>query len=94
MRSKAALAFPNLDFSKFEIDNEEGPSCLDGGQKEEEEGDDAVSKDTSIPSSSIASLLQTPKKVSFSLETPAPAVTPHGPSSGDGQAIDSSTPGF
>ncbi|KAI8530385.1 hypothetical protein RHMOL_Rhmol11G0054200 [Rhododendron molle] len=60
MRSQAALAFPNLDFSKFEVDDEEGPSSLDGVQKEEDEGDDTVSKDTSIPSSSIASLLQTP----------------------------------
>ncbi|KAI8550586.1 hypothetical protein RHMOL_Rhmol06G0118800 [Rhododendron molle] len=78
MRSRAALAFPNLDFSKFEVDDENGPSCLDGGQKEEEEGDDAASKDTSIPSSSIASFLQTPEKVSLPLETPIPTATPPG----------------
>ncbi|KAI8550435.1 hypothetical protein RHMOL_Rhmol06G0106600 [Rhododendron molle] len=91
MRSRAALAFPDSDFSKFEVDDEEGPSCLDGGQKGEDEADDAVSKDTSVPSSSLTSLLQTPEKVS--LDTPSLAATPPGPSSGDGQAIDSSTLG-
>ncbi|KAI8559493.1 hypothetical protein RHMOL_Rhmol04G0178200 [Rhododendron molle] len=82
MRSQAALAFSNLDFSKFEVDDEVEPSGLDGGQKEEEEGDDAVSKDTFVPSSSIAFLLQTPKKVHLPLETPTPAATPPGPSPG------------
>ncbi|KAI8547190.1 hypothetical protein RHMOL_Rhmol07G0175900 [Rhododendron molle] len=86
MRSQAALAFPDLDFSKFEVDDEKGPSCFDGGQKAEDEADDAVSKDTSVPSSSLASLLQTPEKVS--LDTPILAATPLGPSSGDGQALD------
>ncbi|XP_058215771.1 uncharacterized protein LOC131326880 [Rhododendron vialii] len=87
MRSRAALAFPNLDFSKFEVDDEETPSSFDGGRREEEEGDGAASKDTSTPSSAIISLLQSPEKVSLPLESSVPVATPPSPSSSDGKAV-------
>ncbi len=94
MRSQAAAAFPNLDFSKFEVEDDEGPSCADGGQKVSDEGDDAASKDTSIPSTSVVSLLQTPEKVSLTLDPPNPAATAGGPLPGDGKTLDGSSLGL
>jgi hypothetical protein len=82
MRSQAAAVFPDLDFSKFEVEDEEGPSCIDGERKGEEEGDDATSKDASVPSSAISSLLKTPEKVSLPLDPLNPGATPIGPSLG------------
>ncbi|XP_058191091.1 uncharacterized protein LOC131308241 [Rhododendron vialii] len=36
MRSCIALAYQNLDFSKFEVDDDDGLSSLDGGRKEDD----------------------------------------------------------
>lgn len=97
MKNRVALAYPNLDFSQFEVDDDDGLSSLNGGRKEDDQADDAASfkKDTTIPSSSSviptssASPRKTPEKVTPPIQKRAPIVTPPpGPTIDDGQAPD------
>ncbi|KAI8559877.1 hypothetical protein RHMOL_Rhmol04G0209700 [Rhododendron molle] len=69
---------------------------MDGGRKEEDQADDAASleKDTTIPSSSIASRFKTPENVTPPVEVQTRVATPPSPTTGDGQSLDVSTLGL